>query len=185
MGGRGAKFSNSKMLLNPKQFDDYVKKNKTIVLYRGFSDDTVEGLEKQRTDMQNKTARLSGEKTSAAGKGLYFAGDIETANGYSVLYNKKYSDVITATVRKNAKILSNSELGNLYSEKNNKQLMLSQKYWNTNSEKLRDKLKKQIDFLQQIDIASYAKSKGFDVIDNGFNEYVVVNQNVLIYKNEK
>lgn len=173
---------NETLNFSSKEFNDYVKKNKTEILYRGYSANTKKELEEQTMAMLKGLARISGEDTSATGKGLYFTKKMNEAENYSKIRDKKYGDVITATLRKNSKIADHEQLNKLYSQKTREANDLSNKIWETNDVKIQKELNEKVKELRNMDIGTYAKLKGYDAIEAGFDEYVVLNQKMLIYK---
>lgn len=173
---------NETLQFTEKEFNDYVKKNETEVWYRGYSANTKKELEEQTEQMLKGLARVSGEETSATGKGLYFTKKIKEAENYSKIRDKKYGEVITATLKKEAKIADHEQLNKLYSQKTREANDLSNKIWETNDVKVQKELNEKVIELRNMDIGTYAKLKGYDAIEAGFDEYVVLNQKMLIYK---
>ena len=165
-----------------KEFADYVKKYETEVWYRGYSANTKKELEEQAEQMLKGLARVSGEETSATGRGLYFTKKKNEAENYSKIRDKKYGEVITATLKKEAKIADHEQLNKLYSQKTREANDLSNKIWETNDIKIQKELNEKVKELRNMDIGTYAKLKGYDAIEAGFDEYVVLNQKMLIYK---
>ena len=176
------KLSNETLQFSEKEFDDYVKKYETEIWYRGYSANTKKELEEQTEQMLKGLARISGEETSATGKGLYFTKKIKEAENYSKIRDKKYGEVITATLKKEAKIADHEQLNKLYSQKTREANDLSNKIWETNDVKIQKELNEKVKELRNMDIGTYAKLKGYDAIEAGFDEYVVLNQKMLIYK---
>nr|DAE34279.1 MAG TPA: minor capsid protein [Caudoviricetes sp.] len=169
-----------------KEFENYVKNNKTEVWYRGYSATSEEELKSQTESMLNGIARLSKDNKSASGKGLYFTKNKDDAKGYAKQRmnegGRKFSNVIIATLKKTAKFATHDILNELYSQKSKEVAEMSEKIWDLSTEKEQNELKDKIIKLRNMDIGSYAKLKGYDAIEAGFGEYVVLNQKMLIYK---
>ncbi len=169
-----------------KEFENYVKNNKTEVWYRGYSATSEEELKSQTESMLNGIARLSEDNKSASGKGLYFTKNKDDAKGYAKQRmnegGRKFSNVIIATLKKTAKFATHDILNELYSQKSKEVAEMSEKIWDLSTEKEQNELKDKIIKLRNMDIGSYAKLKGYDAIEAGFGEYVVLNQKMLIYK---
>ena len=176
------KLPDETLQFSEKEFNNYVNKNETEVWYRGYSANTKRELEEQIEQMLKGLARISEEETSATGKGLYFTKKINEAENYSKIRDKKYGEVITATLKKEAKIADHEQLNKLYSQKTREANDLSNKIWETNDVKVQKELNEKVKELRNMDIGTYAKSKGYDAIEAGFDEYVVLNQKMLIYK---
>lgn len=169
-----------------KEFENYVKNNKTEVWYRGYSATSEEELKSQTESMLNGIARLSEDNKSASGKGLYFTKNKDDAKGYAKQRmnegGRKFSNVIIATLKKTAKFATHDILNELYSQKSKEVAEMSKKIWDLSTEKEQNALEDKIIKLRNMDIGSYAKLKGYDAIEAGFGEYVVLNQKMLIYK---
>lgn len=189
MGGRGGNsgMGHGTTSMTPAQFDRYVRENGTEVMYRGYSAASQEELEQRTSELFSGTHRVSGEGTSASGRGLYFANNEAEASGYATRrqgeQGHQYGNVATATLRKDAKIADQSMLNSLYQQKGDEASDLMRRAFarGTPPEEGR-KLGQQSDALRNMDIGTYAKSKGYDAIRTAFGETVVLNQKKVIYR---
>lgn len=173
--------------MSPAQFDRYVRDNGTEVMYRGYSAASQEELEQRTNELLSGTHRESGEKTSASGRGLYFANNEAEASGYMTRrkgeQEHQYGNVATATLRKDAKIADPNTLANLYRQQSNEagDLMMKAFSGKVSAEESR-RLGQRSDALRNMDIGTYAKSKGYDALKTPFGETVVLNQRKIIYR---
>lgn len=174
--------------MTPAQFDRYVRENGTEVMYRGYSASSQEELEQRTNELLTGTHRESGEHTSASGRGLYFANNEAEASGYVTRrqgeQGHQYGNVATATLRKDAKIADPNTLANLYGQKSNEAGDLMSRAFSaykTNPGEA-ERLGRQSDTLRNMDIGTYAKSKGYDALKTAFGETVVLNQKKVIYR---
>lgn len=190
MGGRGSGsgmgFSGTTSM-SPVQFDRYVRENGTEVMYRGYSAASQEELEQRTSELLTGTHRESGEKTSASGRGLYFANNEAEASGYVTRRQSEqghqYGNVATATLRKDAKIADANTLAGLYRQQSNEAGDLMRRaFARGTSLEEGERLGKQSDALRNMDIGTYAKSKGYDALKTAFGETVVLNQKKVIYR---
>lgn len=128
MGGRGGSsgMGTGTTSMTPVQFDKYVRRNGTEVMYRGYSASSQEELEQRTNELLTGTHRESGEHTSASGRGLYFANNEAEASGYVTRRQgergHQYGRVATATLRKDTKIADQNTLNSLYQQKGTKLL---------------------------------------------------------------
>lgn len=163
MGGRGRSFG----------VDNGIVK---IKLYRGFSASSKLELNSQINDMLAKKARVSSEKTSASGRGLYFTTEKSEAENYAKIRQSeqkhRYSNVVIATLH--GKIAKYYDLS---VQKTNEYNELMSKAIEQNSRKLGNKANE----LRNMDLGDYAKLKGYDGINVGDGTFVVVNQGKLHY----
>lgn len=192
MGGRGSSASrnSNSNSLSPAAFETYVLKNDTEVMYRGYSAASQEELETRTYEMLTGTHRLSGNKTSATGRGLYFASTEVEANSYAIRrageQGHGYKNVIVATLAKDAKIANQDTLNKLYTQQNEEAGKLLQQAFSSGiSQSEARKLGDQSNAIRRMDIGTYALSKGYDAIKTGFGETVVLNQKKIIYKRKK
>lgn len=190
MGGRGGNsgMGTGTTSMTPAQFDRYVRENGTEVMYRGYSASSQEELEQRTNELLAGTHRESGEHTSASGRGLYFANNEAEASGYVTRrqgeQGHQYGNVATATLRKDTKIADQGTLNSLYrqqADEASEMGMQAFKLYRTDPVKA-EKLGRQSDALRNMDIGTYAKSKGYDAIRTGFGETVVLNQRKIIYR---
>lgn len=173
--------------MSPAQFDKYVRDNGTEVMYRGYSASSQEELEQRTSELLTGTHRESGEKTSASGRGLYFANNEAEASGYVTRRQNEqghqYGNVATATLRKDAKIADPNTLANLYRQQSNEAGDLMRRaFARGTSPEEGERLGRQSDALRNMDIGTYAKSKGYDALKTAFGETVVLNQKKVIYR---
>ena len=166
MGGRGSgsNMGSGTTSMSPAQFDRYVRDNGTEVMYRGYS-----------------------EGTSASGKGLYFANNEAEASGYVTRRQSEqghqYGNVATATLRKDTKIADQNTLNSLRQQKGDEATGLMRRaFARGTSPEEGERLGKQSDALRNMDIGTYAKSKGYDALKTAFGETVVLNQKKIIYR---
>ena len=190
MGGRGGNsgMGHGTTSMTPAQFDRYVRENGTEVMYRGYSAASQEELEQRTSELLSGTHRVSGEGTSASGRGLYFANNEAEASGYATRRQSEqghqYGNVATATLRKDTKIADQNTLNSLYRQKGNEVGNLMKEafgLYKTDPVKA-EKIGMQSDALQNMDIGTYAKSKGYDALKTAFGETVVLNQKKVIYR---
>lgn len=190
MGGRGGNsgMGTGTISMPPAQFDKYVRENGTEVMYRGYSAASQEELEQRTSELLAGTHRESGEKTSASGRGLYFANNEAEASGYVTRRQSEqghqYGNVATATLRKDTKIADQNTLNSLYRQKGDEAGNLMKeafRLYKTDPIKA-EKIGMQSDALRNMDIGTYAKSKGYDALKTAFGETVVLNQKKVIYR---
>lgn len=190
MGGRGGNsgMGTGTTSMSPAQFDRYVRENGTEVMYRGYSAASQEELEQRTSELLAGTHRESGDRTSASGKGLYFANNEAEASGYVTRRRSEqghqYGNVATATLRKDTKIADQNTLNSLYQQKGDEAGNLLKRafsMYKTNPSEA-ERLGKQSDALRNMDIGTYAKSKGYDALKTAFGETVVLNQKKVIYR---
>lgn len=190
MGGRGSSLGmgSGTTSMSPAQFDRYVRENGTEIMYRGYSAASQDELEQRTNELLAGTHRESGEKTSASGRGLYFANNEAEASGYVTRRQQEqgheYGNVATATLRKDAKIADQNTLNSLYQQQANEAGSLTRealKFYKTDPTKA-ERIGKQSDAIRSMDIGRYAKSKGYDAIKTAFGETVVLNQKKVIYR---
>lgn len=134
------------------------------------------------------THRVSGDNTSASGRGLYFANNEAEAAGYSTRRQTEqghgYGNVVTATLRRDAKIADQQTLNKLYAQKNDEASKLiteAVKLYRTDEAKAAV-IGRKGDEIRNMDIGSYAKLQGYDAIRTAFGETVVLNQSKIIYR---
>lgn len=189
MGGRGGNsgMGHGTTSMTPAQFDRYVRENGTEVMYRGYSAASQEELEQRTSELLSGTHRVSGEGTSASGRGLYFANNEAEASGYVTRRQSEqghqYGNVATATLRKDTKIADQNMLNSLYQQKGDEAGDLMRKaFARGTSPEEGERLGRQSDALRNMDIGTYAKSKGYDALKTAFGETVVLNQKKVIYR---
>lgn len=189
MGGRGSgsNMGSGTTSMSPAQFDRYVRDNGTEVMYRGYSAASQEELEQRTSELLTGTHRESGENTSASGRGLYFANNEAEASGYMTRrqgeQGHQYGNVATATLRKDTKIADQNVLNSLYQQKGNEAGDLMRRaFARGTSPEEGERLGKQSDALRNMDIGTYAKSRGYDALKTAFGETVVLNQKKIIYR---
>lgn len=189
MGGRGGSsgMGTGTTSMTPAQFDKYVRRNGTEVMYRGYSASSQEELEQRTNELLTGTHRESGEHTSASGRGLYFANNEAEASGYVTRrqgeQGHQYGRVATATLRKDAKIANQNTLNLLYQQRANEAADLMRRAFARGVSPSEGKrLGKQSNTIRNMDIGSYAKSKGYDALKTAFGETVVLNQKKIIYR---
>ena len=189
MGSRGSskrRRESGTRVLSASEFDNYVNKNQTDVIYRGFSAQSKESEQKYISDMQNGLATMSGEQTSGVGRGLYFSLDKSYAEGYvqrrRTELNQNYGTTVVATIKKGAKIASHNDVNDLQLKKSEEASSYTKNIWSKGlSEKEIKKAYAKMDKLEHMDIGTYARSKGYDAMYYG-GDVIVLNQKVLIYK---
>lgn len=189
MGGRGGSsgMGTGTTSMLPAQFDRYVRENGTEVMYRGYSAASQEELEQRTSELFAGTHRESGDRTSASGKGLYFANNEAEASGYVTRRQSEqghqYGNVATATLRKDTKIADQNTLNSLYQQKGNEATDLMRRAFARGTPPEEgERLGRQSDALRNMDIGTYAKSRGYDALKTAFGETVVLNQKKIIYR---
>lgn len=173
--------------MGPAQFDRYVRENGTEVIYRGYSAASQNELEQRTNELLTGTHRESGENASASGRGLYFADNEIEASGYVTRRQQEqghqYGNVAIATLRKDTKIADPNTLNSLYQQKDAEASDLMNKAFSPGISRADGKkLGEQSDSIRNMDIGTYAKSKGYDAIKTALGETVVLNQKKVIYR---
>lgn len=187
-GGGGSATRSAPALKSAKEFEDYVEKHGLKKLYRGYSADTPERLDEYENSIRSGKSSMSGEKTSALGKGVYFANDHTEAEGYMNRRKQengdKYGRVTTAALDVGAKIGDFNEHQRMKfdaeSELNKKAI---QELVSGGGVEAGQKLADQAMEIRQMSVPEYAATKGFDALyDNTTGYTVVMNQNALVVK---
>lgn len=187
-GGGGAATRSAPTLKSAKEFDDYVEKNGLKKLYRGYSAATQENLDEYEESIRTGTSSSSGEKTSALGKGVYFANDHTEAEGYMNRRKQEngdqYGRVTTAALDVGAKTGDFNEYQRMKfeaeSELNKKAV---KELVSGGGVEAGQKLADQAMEIRQMSVPEYAATKGLDALyDNTTGYTVVMNQNALVVK---
>ena len=189
MGGRGGKsnMGAGTTSMTPTQFDKYVQENGTEIIYHGYSAASQEELQQRINELLTGIHRESGERTSAAGRGLYFANNETEASGYVTRRQSEqgheYGRVSVATLRKDAKIGDQNTIKALYQQKHNEYSEIMSKAFEKGITKAESKtLGDKANALYNMDIGTYAKSKGYDALRTYDGNTIVLNQKKLIYR---
>ena len=187
-GGGGAATRSAPALKSAKEFDDYVEKNGLKKLYRGYSADTAEHLDEYENSLRSGKSSVSGEKSSALGKGVYFANDQTEAEGYMNRRKQEngdeYGRVTTAALDVGAKTGDFNEYQRMKfdaeSELNKKAI---QELVSGGGVEAGRKLADQAMEIRQMSVPEYAAIKGLDALyDNATGYTVVMNQSALVVK---
>lgn len=191
-GGGGSSIANraKPSVMNPDDFDDYVSKNGLKTIYRGYSADSEETASGYFDTMKEGTAPVSGDKSSALGKGLYFSESQEEATGYMQRRQHETGDtsgrVCTAALDVGAKIVDFNELSrNKLAETHESIDKAFEAKERGDTEAYKQHKDRYYD-LSDMDITEYATSKGYDAMYEPAMKYtIVINQKALVYRDEK
>ena len=184
----GAATRSAPALKSANEFDEYVEKNGLQRLYRGYSADTAEHLDEYENSIRSGKSSTSGEKTSALGKGVYFANDHTEAEGYMNRRKQEngdnYGRVTTAALDVGAKIgdFNDYQLQKFEAESElNKKAI--QELVSGGGVEAGQKLADQAMAIRQMSVPEYAANKGMDALyDDATGYTVVMNQNALVVK---
>ena len=179
----------SPALKSPKNFDDYVKENRLVPLYRGLSAPSDEKAEEYAKQLYAGKSPLSGKGRSALGVGVYFTENQLEAEGYMNRRKHEFGDksgiTITAALDVGAKVADQDTINSLIQQKFDESRSFVKEAFSGNySYEEMMELGKKSDEINAMDIATYAKGKGYDAMRQYDGTYVVMNQNALVVKNE-
>ena len=184
----GAATRSAPTLKSAKEFDDYVEKNGLKKLYRGYSADTPEHLDDYENSIRSGKSSLSGEKTSALGKGVYFANDHDEAEGYMNRRKQEngdqYGRVTTAALDVGANIGDFNEYQRMkFDAESDLNKKAVHELVSGGGVEAGQKLADQAMEIRQMSVPEYAATKGIDALyDNTTGYTVVMNQNALVVK---
>lgn len=177
------------MALAAKAFEKFVAENNAKVIYRGYSASSQAELDSRFDDLIQGTARVSGEKSSALGKGVYFSDTKNEANDYMLRRmgeaGSKFGRVDEVTFKPGVKI---GDYDEIHSGKLQEESDLMQKVFKIKSELGQDSKEYKIAKDKYYDIAEmdydeYAKYKGYAAIyHKGTGYTIVIDQKALVIK---
>ena len=175
-------------LKEPDDFDKYIEANGLKPLYRGYSASSEDQLEEFSNSIKNGTSKVSGEKTSAFGVGIYFASSRNEAEGYMQRrqneQGEEFGKVSTAALDVGAKV---GDYGEYEHQKFQDEWDLRGQYFELPKEakEERQKIRDQADKLARMTVPEYAASKGCDAVyEPGFGYTIVTNPNALVVRND-
>lgn len=187
-GGGGVQTRTAPSLKSGKDFDEYVEKNGLKTIYRGYSADTPEHLDEYEESIKTGSSALSGDRTSALGKGVYFADDATEAEGYMNRRKDetgdKYGRVTTAALDVGAKTGDYREFEHkkfeAESDLNTKAIETLGKGGTMEEARA---IADQAMEIRRMSVAEYAATQGYDAVyDKNTGYTVVTNQNALVVK---
>lgn len=177
------------MVLPAKEFEKFVKENNMPIAYRGYSAPSQSELDARFNSLVEGTARISSDKSSGLGKGLYFAKTEDEAKDYMLRRMYENSDdfgrVDVITFKKDAKIIDYDEL---HVSKLEDESKLSEKAFEMRAQFGKDSkeykdAKDEYYNVANMDDDEYVKYKGYDAIyHQGTGYTIVVNQKALVIK---
>lgn len=174
---------------SPKNFEEYVKKNGLTPIYRGYSAENDEQLAEYQESYKNGTVPESGDKSSALGKGVYFATSQTEAEGYRSRRQEEKGQskgrITTAALDVDAKVAD-------YNEMKSKKLADESDYISRAFEAKEkgdkeeyNKLKDAYYKTAEMSFEEYVKSQGVDaIIEPALGYVVVINQKALVIRDD-
>lgn len=183
-------FENDKPIVKtPEEFDRYIKENGLKPMYRGYSAETDKQLAEYFETYAKGTVPVSGEGTSALGSGVYFTATKNEANDY--MHRRQHErghkkgQIITATLKPNAKIGDHDELKRQQLEEVSGILDKVFKARNDGNTTAYDKYLKEYYKINQMKFDEYVRYKGYDAVYEKVTKYtVVMNQNAMVIRGE-
>lgn len=173
----------------PEEFDRYIKENGLKPMYRGYSAETDKQLAEYFETYAKGTVPVSGEGTSALGSGVYFTATKNEANDY--MHRRQHErghkkgQIITATLKPNAKIGDHDELKRQQLEEVSGILDKVFKARNDGNTAAYDKYLKEYYKINQMKFDEYVRYKGYDAVYEKVTKYtVVMNQNSMVIRGE-
>lgn len=172
---------------SPKNFDKYVKENGLKTIFRGYSAPTDEDLKKRSQDLKSGRSIVSGEKSSAMGKGVYFTSEKSEAEGYMNRRKQEngddFGEVATAALDVGAKV---GDYRDYETEKFETYAKMMEEVWEQPTKEAMREMADEAMKIQNMSVSEYAASKGCDAIyDQGTGYTIVMNQNALVIMDDQ
>lgn len=177
------------IILSGKKFDDFVRENNAKVIYRGYSAPSQEELDARFESLSQGTARVSSDKSSALGKGVYFADSKDEANSYMSRRmgegGDKFGRVDEVALKVGAKVIDYDELHKIKLEEISKmteEISDIRDKFGTKSKEYRKAKDEYYDFKDMED-DEFARYMSYDAIYHKATGYtVVINQKAIVIK---
>lgn len=174
---------------SPDEFDRYVEEHGLKKIYRGYSADSDEQLAEYAESHKLGTVPESGDKSSALGRGIYYADSKSEAESYMYRRGEGKSQakgrVTTAALDVDAKVGTQSELRQKKFEDESamrSKIFAAQREGDTDTY---NKLVSEYLELEQMSFEDYLRKLGYDAIYDPTTGYtVVVRQKALVIRDD-